>query len=368
MGKAAKEHLSRVLNSHLNNIHETLQILNQTPAASLEKVSWDEVIQMGGQVAKQATVAGVLWTGKAPNVKELEENMGVYFNMLQGFLLLAHGSIVGAGPTLCSSVHASAQKVVNCSFSLMKEAVSSYGSHSKDGKLSIPHLAGTVWDACDALKKTPTTNYTAIGRAITQVAVSVKDVLREMKELKPGSAEPNDEMHNEAAVDAEDVPDSHESSSEGELGNDLSPDEMKIAQLAIDVVSDKLIVLKELIRFISDLLKQLNSNKSSHSVDSLERLLKICQGIGVQVDELGACLYPPQEVPALKTAAEKISVGINELKAEVSCFIEPSEGLLQACEGLDSSVRMLESKLGSSTADTTDLQSKMQSVALTPKN
>ncbi|XP_043695213.1 uncharacterized protein LOC122645880 [Telopea speciosissima] len=364
MGKAAKEHMSRLLSSHLNNIHETLQVLYQTPAASLEKVSWDEVIQMGEQVSKQATVAGVLWTGEAPDVKELEENMGVYFNMLQGLLLLTHGSTVGAGPTLCSSTHASAQQIVNCSFSLMKEAVTSFGSRNKDGKLSIPHLAGTVWDACNALKKAPTTNYTAIGRAITQVAVSVKDVLREMKELKPASSDPADEMHNEAAADAENEPDNHESSSESDLGNDLSSDEMKIAQLAIDVVSDTLIVLKELIRFISSLLKLLDSNKNSHSVDSLERLLKISQGIGVQVDELGASLYPPQEVPALKTAAEKISVGINEMKAEVSSFIGPSEGFLQACEALDSSVRVLESKLSSSTPDTTDLQTKMQSVSI----
>ncbi|XP_042506208.1 uncharacterized protein LOC122082599 [Macadamia integrifolia] len=364
MGKATKEHLSRLLSSHLNNIHETLQVFCHTPAASLEKVSWDEVIQMGEQVSKQATVAGVLWTGDAPDVKELEENMGVYFNMLQGFLLHTHGSTVGAGPTLCSSVHASAQQIVNCSFSLMKEAVSSYGSRNKDSKLSIPHLAGTVWDACNALKKTPTTNYTAIGRAITQVAVSVKDVLREMKELKPGSADQADEMHDEAAADVENEPDNHDNSSDCDLGNDLSLDEMKIAQLAIDVVSDTLIVLKELIRFISSLLKQLNSNNSSHPIDSLERLLKISQGIGVQVDELGASLYPPQEVSALKTAAEKISVGINEMKVEVSIFIGPSEGFLQACEGLDNSVRMLESKLSSSTPDTTDLQSKMHNVAI----
>lgn len=32
-----------------------MQMLDQTPPSSLEKVSWKEVIQMGEQVSKQAT-------------------------------------------------------------------------------------------------------------------------------------------------------------------------------------------------------------------------------------------------------------------------------------------------------------------------
>lgn len=71
--------------------------------------------------------AGMLWSGEAPNVGELEENMGVYCNMLQGFLLLCHGSMVGAGPTLRASVRASAKQVIDGSVSLLREAVSSYG-------------------------------------------------------------------------------------------------------------------------------------------------------------------------------------------------------------------------------------------------
>lgn len=33
-----------------------MQVLNQTAASSLEKVSWSDVIQMGEQVSKKATV------------------------------------------------------------------------------------------------------------------------------------------------------------------------------------------------------------------------------------------------------------------------------------------------------------------------
>lgn len=33
-----------------------MQVLNQTAASSLEKVSWNDVIQMGEQASKKATV------------------------------------------------------------------------------------------------------------------------------------------------------------------------------------------------------------------------------------------------------------------------------------------------------------------------
>lgn len=72
----------------------------------------------------------MLWTGETLEAKAVEENMATYFNTLQGLLLLAHGSMVGAGPTLSSSVYASMKQVVDCSFKLMMETVSCYGNLS----------------------------------------------------------------------------------------------------------------------------------------------------------------------------------------------------------------------------------------------
>jgi hypothetical protein len=45
-------------------------------------------------------VARMVWTGDLPGVETLKENIAVYFNVLQGFLLACHGSTDGAGPTL----------------------------------------------------------------------------------------------------------------------------------------------------------------------------------------------------------------------------------------------------------------------------
>ncbi|XP_028758166.1 uncharacterized protein LOC114717233 isoform X2 [Neltuma alba] len=285
----------------------------------------------------------MLWTGQKPEVKAMEETMTSYFNTLQGFLLLSHGSTVGAGPTLSSCIHASVKQVVDSSFRLMKEFVSLYGSQGKDQQLSISQLAGVVWEACAALKKTPSTNITAIGRGMTQVAVSMKDVLRELKELRPDAS---DEV----------------SDSDGELGNDLSPEEMKIAQAAIVVVSDTLSVVKELIRCISGLLKLEKPGDNGDFVDSLEKLLKLCQDLGLQIDEIGACLYPPQEVPAIEAAIMKIQSVIDDMQSVLGGLGGASDTFLEACNVLRSSLRQLASELSSSA--TADIEAKVENISL----
>nr|KJB61139.1 hypothetical protein B456_009G342800 [Gossypium raimondii] len=332
MGKAEKEQLNRALTAHLNTIHETLQVLDQSPPSnSMEKVTWSQVIQIGEQVSKQATIAGMLWNGESPQAKEVEENVNSYFNVLQGFLLLSHGSTVGAGPTLSSSIHESVKHVVDCSFRLMKEHVSLYGSHNKEKKLSISQIVGAVWEACSALKKVPPTNVTAIGRAMTQVAVSMKDVLREINELKPASSNPGDETSDNTPSKAESKPEDDDISDD-DLGSDLSPEEMKVAQLAHGVVSETLVVIKELIRTITE------------------------------IDEIGACLYPPQEIDAIKLALEKMSSRINEIQQEVESFPTSSEPFLEACSGLRTVLKEMEAQLNSLSA--TELTTKMQNVAV----
>ncbi|XP_048138488.1 uncharacterized protein LOC115726738 [Rhodamnia argentea] len=356
------EHLARVLNSHLDTIHDTYQVLSQKPSCFLKRVSWEEVVKVGDQVSKQATVVGMLWMGQKPQAKAMEESMTTYFNALQGFLLLSHGSMVGAGPTLSSNIHEMVKKVVDCSFKLLSTSVHYCGSRSDEEQgLSIPVLVGTVWEACSALKKAPATNITAIGRAMSQVAVTMKDVLREMKELKPACLDPSDEA-SDVSCTKEGETQVEDNSSEGDIGNDLSPEEMKVANAASVVVSDTLTVVKELIRAITGLLKMENSDDGGAFVDSLEKLLKLCQGIGVQIDELGACLYPPQEISAMTVASEKMLTHLNDLQVEVENIKGASEGFIRACDSIRSSLKRFESDLSCSCPD--DLESLLQSTTL----
>ncbi|MFS8018023.1 putative cyclin-D1-binding protein [Helianthus anomalus] len=298
-------------------------------------------------VSLSCYAVGMLWTGAGPDAKSLEESMGTYSNLLQGFLLLSHGSMIGAGTTLTSYIHASVKQVVDCSFMLLKESVASYGNNSKSHQLSIPQIVGTVWEACSSLKKTPGTNVTAIGRSMTQIAVSITDVLREMKELKPASSDPSDEV-------SKPNNDTHDSdnSSEGDLGTDLSPEDMQITELAIEVVSGTLLTIKETIRSITGLLKNPQTEKdSSQTVNSLEKLLDVWRNMGLQVDEIGACLYPPQEISVIKTASEKMASFVGELQEQLEIVNGSSVAFVDASNGLKNSLKKLELGLGGSNDD-----------------
>lgn len=194
---------------------------------------------------------------------------------------------------------------------------------------------------------------------MTQVTVSIKDVLREMKELKPAPSDLEEEFKDKAPGEAESRPESDDSDAD-DLGYDLSPEEMKIAQLSTVVVSETLVVINKLIRAIIGLLKQESQGAFANSTDSLEGLLKLCQGIGSQVDELGACLYSPQEIPVMKAALEKIYGSIGEIQVELEHINGSSEDFVQACTNLKSLLRQLESELDCSSAN--DLVPKMENL------
>lgn len=290
----------------------------------------------------------MLWNGgEAPKAESLKETMESYFNALQGFLLCCHGSTVGAGSTLSSLIHVSVKKIVDSSFRLLQGSVSLYeGSYEKEKKPSIPQLSGAVWEACSSFKKVPATNITAIGRAITQVAVSMKDVLREMKEVKPASPE------DEASADDDD---------DDDLGNDLSPEEMEVAQMVAELVSDTITVIKELIRVITGMIK-LENPKDNGFVDSLEKLLKLCKGTGDQIDEIGACVYPPQEIVKMKQALKVIQGNLGEVEAEVEGLKNSSEAFTGACGKLRSSMKHIEAELDKRCED--EVVAEMQNVTL----
>ncbi|CAN0877038.1 hypothetical protein LINGRAHAP2_LOCUS11637, partial [Linum grandiflorum] len=365
MAKSEKDRLNQALSSHLSTINDTLQVLDQAPAPSLDRVSWDEVVKLGEQVYWQATIVGVLWTGGGkPEAKAIEENMAAYFNALQGFLLISHGTRVGAGPTLDSVISASVKQVVDCSFKLMTETVSSYGSGNKNLKILVPKLVGAVWESCSALKKTPSTNATAFRRAMTHIAASMKDVLREMKELKPESASSLNNIVSdddaESGIQEEDD-DGLSDGDDDDLGDDLSPEEMKLAESATDFVSQALVFVKELVRTIAGAMKlERFKNDSIELVDTLEKLLKLCKGIGEQIDELGACLYPPQEFPSMKTALHKISRDVDEARRVVESMNSSAEAFVEVCNSLKSSINVMGTELEDSI--TGDLEAELQSI------
>ncbi|KFK44384.1 hypothetical protein AALP_AA1G250400 [Arabis alpina] len=334
MVKPKREDLNQFLIPHLNTIYDTLQLFDRPAPLTQEKVNWNDVLQMSDHLSKQATIVGMLWTGENPKAESLKETMESYFNALQGFLLCCHGSTVGAGSTLSSIIHVSVKQIVDSSFRLLQGSVSLYeGSYEKGKKPSIPQLSGVVWEACSGFKKVPATNIIAIGRGITQVAVSMKDVLREMKEVKPACALPE----GEASGGNDD--------SDEDLGDDLSPEEMEVAQMVAEIVSDTLTVIKELIRVITGMIKLENPKDNSGFVDSLEKLLKLCQGTGVQIDELGACVYPPQELNKMRQTVKIMQGNLEEVESEVKRLTNSPDAFSEACGKLQNSMKQMDTEL-----------------------
>ncbi|KAF8784018.1 hypothetical protein HU200_000018 [Digitaria exilis] len=283
---------------------------------SLERTEWSEVVKFGDQVSRQATVAGMIWSGDLPNVETLKENIVAYFNILQGFLLVCHGSMVGAGPTLHKSICGYAKNVVDSSFSLFKHAVSAYESRSPDRNTTVPQVTGTVWEACAALKKVPASNCIAIGRAMTQIGVCLKDILREMKELPIGdSSDSTAEKSTNGVVDTTSCSDRDEVSSDLDMDDDddFTEEEAAVAKLVVTVVSDSLAVVKEAIRFITGLLK--------------------------------SSVYPPQDASEMKLAVKRLYDGINGMRKEIGHLGGSPASVFAALEGFEKCLGSLEGEL-----------------------
>lgn len=196
-------------------------------------------------------------------------------------------------------------------------------------------MTGTVWEACLALKKVPTTNCTAIGRAMTQIGVYLKDVLREMKELPIGDS--GDNMAEKSSNGAGDMScsDRDELSSDLEMGDDFTEEEVAIAKLIIPVASDSLVVVKEAIRFITGLLKSSGnqSRANEDKVEPMEKLLSYCREIADQVNDLGASVYPPQDTTEMKCTVKQLYNGINGMREEIGDLGGSPESTFVAFEG-----------------------------------
>ncbi|KAM0855663.1 hypothetical protein ACQ4PT_049633 [Festuca glaucescens] len=335
--------LSRFLQPHLQTITDTIQMMSEAAPVGLERTEWPEVVTLGDVVSRQATVAGMVWSGELPGVEALKENISAYFNVLQGFLLACHGSTVGAGPTLHKYITTSARGVVDSSFSLFKLAVSAYESGNLDRKTIIPPVTGTVWEACLALKKVPTTNCIAIGRAMTEICVCLKDVLREMKELPTGDSTAEKSSSGEADMI---LSDKDESSSDVEVDDDFTEEEIAIAKLIITVTSDSLAAVKETIRFITSLLKSSGNKRGANEdkVESMENLLSCCNDIADQVNELGACVYT-QDPSEMKSAIKRLYNGINGMCKEIGDLGGSPENTFAAFGGFEKSLGALEEEI-----------------------
>ncbi|KAG8086363.1 hypothetical protein GUJ93_ZPchr0010g8722 [Zizania palustris] len=325
--------LSRFLQSHVKTINETLQIMAEAAPGGLERTEWSEVVKLGDQLSRQATVAGMVWSGDLPGVETLKENIKAYFNILQGFLFGCHGSTVGAGPTLHKSICSSAKNVVDSSFSLFNQAVSAYESRSPDRKTTIPQVTGAVWEACLALNK----NYQLV---ILGIALP-KNLPTELWRLRVALIEMN--CHVILRLD-----------------EDFTEEEVAVAKLIITLASDALVVVKEAIRFITCLLKSSGNRSGSNEdkVDAMEELLIICREAADQINDIGASVYPPQELSQMLSSLKRLHDGTNAMRREIGNLGGSPESVFLALERFEKSLGALEADI------TDDVVNEMENLTI----
>lgn len=447
MGKMQKGRvadLSRILQRVTASLNDTFALLNEAAPAASEKGDWAQVKKAADLVSKNATTIGLLWTQGA-KVDEAGEAMKNFADSLQGLLLLCHACTVGAGPTLSSTIRSAVKLVLEAGLSLLMQAVSFSvkGSAREEREGALPSLVGCVGESCNALKKTPFTNRAAIGRSLAQVATSVKDVLREIGEMREGRAvdhadcghghshedgsgacshghdhsahshrhdhsghgncghdhgQDNDHSahlhthehsgHGQCRHDhgghqhhssSNNVSYQHSHSHSGhnhsqcghdhgnqghvhthghshqscghdhshaghshshgntshancghdhgnaehedgsssvdsmEFNEELSPEEMQVVDATKGVVNSLLDFLKQLFYVAGDPQQGDDENSTLY----LENVLKHCKNLGVEVDEFGASLYPPQEIKQLSDLITKSDALVEQIKDEV---------------------------------------------------
>lgn len=334
---------SQLLADSASSIADTLTLFSEAAPGGGKKVEWKEVITAAEGVAKQATTAGVLWKGKVTK-KDGMDNIDSYIQALQGFLLFSHGSTVGAGTTLLSCIDLASKQMANSSLGLLRGAVAGVSNSTQE--VDLPVLVGCVWEACEAVKKTPSSNRVAIGRSLTQVAISVKDVLRELGDFKQSVLQCTSD-----AAEGE-VSSSDETT---EFSNNLSAEEMQVVQSVKDFVSSLLSMLKQLLHIVAGTSK---ASKDAQRADSdatplLEKLLKLSKDLGIGVDELGASLYPPQEIETLQATTAEIEGLIEHIQAEVYSLIGsiPEEFFLALSTSKDAATSLNKILESSTSAD-----------------
>ncbi|CAL9042155.1 unnamed protein product [Musa banksii] len=181
--------------------------------------------------------------------------------------------------------------------------------------------------------------------------------MEELKEHKGDSSDDSGDGMSSKADESTSLSDEGSDLTEADIDDDISAEEMVTAQLIISVVSDTLTVVKELIRFMTGLIKS-SSHKSStkESVDSFEKLVTYpivqthiwagpnithCQEMGSQVNELGASVYSPQETAQMKMSAKKMYCSVHEMHIEVRNLEGTPDGVFGTCKILENSTRNL---------------------------
>eukprot|EP00878_Enallax_costatus_P013356 GHUV01013963.1.p1 GENE.GHUV01013963.1~~GHUV01013963.1.p1 ORF type:complete len:406 (+),score=169.41 GHUV01013963.1:309-1526(+) len=245
-------------------------------------------------------VVGLMCSNSTPPEDQLISLATALQQSCVAFCILCHTLTAVAGPTLRQELLKLAQSLVNPCLMLVKEM-----SSGKDLK---PYV-GLIWDGVSAVPKSSFDNKTCMFKGLAGVMVVIKDTSRELEELKADQQQQQQQSEYEpidSSSSQQQPPQPPAAAAVSDLdydGGEMSSSEMQLLEGSMQLIAAAADVLKA---FGKALLQGPELQLGSESLDSWESCLFHSRHLRRAVEDLGAAMYPPQDVEEVAGAAQAV--------------------------------------------------------------
>lgn len=310
--------LAASLASELRALDTPPEVPGGTPMSKVGDAA--DAVQMG------ATKVQMLFAGGNGVPTDSAESMLKEFHMnVVTFVAYVQSAMGTQGKTFDAGLKSAAVALSNTcgNFAIVATAT------AKPSDMLKPSLGG-VWEAVKAIKKLPKDGRTAISKALLHSASFLKDVSAELAELGESSQDGGD--GGDDGDDGDDKAPRDEDDFRFD-DDDFDDEEMRVAKQCAAFAAAAF-------QFMRDLVAPIVRGSAS-DVEALEKVLDACKGFQLDVEEVGAGVYPPQDVSQMATHAGKAMDNAREMGAGVAEAggVEGAEAAVAKLEGAYAELR-----------------------------
>lgn len=242
------------------------------------------VAEAAAAVEREATKIGMVFSdGNGAPADAAGSALDHFETSVLMFLTVACRALGSQGATFDEVVRRAATKVSQSCGNLVVVA-----TESPVPSNWLKPTVGEVWEACRDIKKLPKDGRTAVSHQLLASAALIKDVSVELSEIGAGGEDGEGERDDDerAPMDEDDML---------FVDEDFSAEEMRVAKSCAAFAAASL-------QFMRDLVAPVVRGSASDAT-SLERALTECRAFQREVEEIGAGVYPPQDVDDIAARA-----------------------------------------------------------------
>ena len=242
------------------------------------------VAEAAAAVEREATKIGMVFSdGNGAPADAAGSALDHFESSVLTFLTVACRALGSQGATFDEVVRRAATKVSQSCRNLVVVA-----TESPVPSNWLKPTVGEVWEACRDIKKLPKDGRTAVSHQLLASAALIKDVSVELSEIGAGGEDGEGERDDgeRAPMDEDDML---------FVDEDFSAEEMRVAKSCAAFAAASL-------QFMRDLVAPVVRGSASDAT-SLERALTECRAFQREVEEIGAGVYPPQDVDDIAARA-----------------------------------------------------------------